>query len=230
MSADIQDIYNRLGGSHYYERLFSDLAPFKREGRELITQCPFCESDRFSISTTKPLWKCWSCEEAGDYIDYLQKLQRKDFKEALIELGKEAGIEVNFSPEYQKSYQKKKKKLTLLEEAQTLFTNSLTPDSPQSNYLIHTSNYGEEIKLMQLGYYPSTHKFYNYLLQKGFSEEEIRDSGLLNSKLEGRISIPYPDQSGAICGFSFRTINDENKSKYLNTSGLNKDGERRFSI
>ena len=230
MSADIQDIYNRLLSSHYYERLFSDLEPFKREGRELLGNCPFCESDRFSISTTKPLWKCWSCGESGDYLDYLQNQERKDFSEALIELGKEAGLEVNFDSDYQKSYQKKKKKLSLFEEAQTLFINSLTPDSPQSNYLIHTRKYGEEIRLMQLGAYPYTHKINNYLLQKGFSEEEIRDSGLLNSKLKGRISIPYPNQSGVISGFSFRTINDENKPKYLNTSGLNKDGERWFSI
>ena len=128
MSADIQDIYNRLLSSHYYEKLFSDLGNLKKEGRELITQCPFCQSDRFSISTTKPLYKCWSCGESGDYLDYLQNKEKKDFKEALIELGKEAGIEVNFDSDYQKTYQKKKIKLSLLEEAQTLFINSLTPD------------------------------------------------------------------------------------------------------
>ena len=224
MNADIQDIYNRLLSSHYYEKLFSDLAPFKREGRELLGNCPFCQSDRFSISTTKPLYKCWSCGEAGDYLDYLQKQEKKDFSEALIELGKEAGIEINFDSNYQKSYQKKKIKLTLFEEAQTLFINSLTPDSPQFNYLIHIRKYGEEIKLMELGAYPSTHKVKNYLIKKGFKEEDIRDSGLLKSQLEGRISIPYPNQSGVISGFSFRTINDENKPKYLNTSGLNKNG------
>ncbi len=35
---------------------------------------------------------------------------------------------------------------------------------------------------MQLGAYSSTHNAYNYLIKKGFSEEDIRDSGLLNSK------------------------------------------------
>ena len=35
---------------------------------------------------------------------------------------------------------------------------------------------------MQLGAYPSTYKMNNYLIKKGFSEEDIRDSGLLNSK------------------------------------------------
>ncbi len=35
---------------------------------------------------------------------------------------------------------------------------------------------------MQLGAYTYTQKVNNYLIKKGFSEEDIRDSGLLKSQ------------------------------------------------
>ena len=221
---DIQDIYNRLLSNHYYEKLFADLGTLKKEGKELITNCPFCQSKRFSISTIKPVFKCWSCSENGDYIKYLNLRENQDFFEAVTALAREAGMEVNFSSNYQKIYQERSRKLSLFEEVQNLFINSLTPNSQAYKYLIHNRKYKNEIKTMGLGLYPSTHKVKNYLMTKEFNEPEISQAGLLNKRLEGRVSIPYPNQAGSISGFSFRSINDEDKPKYLNSSGMSKDG------
>lgn len=224
MNTDIQDIYNILLGKHYWEKLFFSLGNLKKEGQEFTTNCPFCQSDRFSISTTKPVWKCWACQESGDYLKYLQLTENKDFKEALLELANEAGVEVNISSNYQNNYQQKQRQLNLYETVQNLFLKSLVSNSPPHQYLSKIRGYQTEIELMGLGSYPSCQQVEKYLISSGFTSAEIKESGLLNEKLTERISIPYPDQSGNICGFSFRSIKDEDKPKYLNTSGLNKDG------
>ncbi len=224
MTIDIQDIYNILLSKHYYETLFANLGNLKPEGRELITNCPFCQGQRFSISTTKPVWKCWSCDESGDYLQYLKVKENKEFKEALLELAKEAGVDVNFSSNYQEQYTQRKRRLSLLETAQSFFLKSLVPDSIQAQYLREVRGYSEEIKLMELGVYPNSEQLMAYLKKQGFSPEEVKNSGLYNRKLEGRISLPYPEQSGNISGFSFRAINEQDTPKYFNSSGLNKNG------
>ncbi|MGI0483638.1 DnaB-like helicase C-terminal domain-containing protein, partial [Geminocystis sp. CENA526] len=101
--------------------------------------------------------------------------------------------------------------------------------------------YGEEIKLMGLGVYPSCQTVKKHLESEGFTESEIKNNGLLNNSFEGRISIPYPDQSGNICGFSFRIIKDQdnndstisnnnNESKSLNDSEINNEKNESKSL
>ena len=53
LMADIQDIYSRLLGQRYQDRLFSDLKIHHREGgRETLSSCPFChDPEHFSYSS-----------------------------------------------------------------------------------------------------------------------------------------------------------------------------------
>ena len=92
---DIQDIYNRLLAARYQETLFSDLAGRRPQGQETTATCPFCEkAGKFSYNATRPVWKCWSCGEAGDWLQYLEKQRGLPFKEALLDLARQAGVEV----------------------------------------------------------------------------------------------------------------------------------------
>ena len=217
---DVQDIYNQLLARHFQEELFRELN-LKGKGKDLMGECPFCQSSRFSVSMTKPLWHCWSCGESGDWISYLYKRENKNFIEAVKELADLAGVEIELNPDREQKYQETRRRNSLFEEIQQLFVDVL-PQSQGFQYLQTRGYDTAQIKTMGLGAYPTLEEVTAYLQKKGFSPEEIKSSGLINRQLEARISIPYPNQAGVLTGFAFRANEEQLKPKYLYTKGLKK--------
>jgi len=89
---------------------------------------------------------------------------------------------------------------------------------------------------MELGYLPSVRELREHLAIKGFSENdlavlrfpvlrnknELAKERTLSPGETHRLSLPYRNTSGAIKGFTFRTISDAHNPKYLNSEGLEK--------
>jgi len=141
---NIQEIYARLLASAYQDKLFADLPEAKRSGKETTAECPFCgKAHKFSYSSQKPLWKCWSCGKGGDWLDYLQEQRKLEFMEALQLLAKEAGVSIQLSQSYQQNYQAYTKRADLLEAAQSLFLQELNGGLQIGSLAIATNAQGD---------------------------------------------------------------------------------------
>jgi len=231
---DIQNIYSILLARDYQETLFSSLTgQRKKEGREIRVDCPICSSEgNFSYSTQKPLWHCWSCGAGGDWLDYLQKVKGLDFQRALQELASPAGVEL--SPQSQQAYQAYTRKADILEEAQELLKkgleNQIKDDGAVFQYLAQRGYSAQEMLDMELGAYTDRRELQEYLKGKGYSEKEIRESGLLTSGFgeDYQLAFLWRDASGRAIGLVGRALLSDEElkerglSKYKYSAGLRK--------
>ncbi len=225
--ADIQDIYSRLLGQRYQDRLFADLKFDHREGRETLSSCPFCQDPKhFSYSSEEPVYRCWKCQASGDWIKYLiDTRQAADFREALILLAETAGVEL---PGYdQEAYEAYRKKADLLEAAQRFFVQELKEmvnSEPVWDYLSQRGYSLDEIEGMGLGAYVSRDRM-REILHRRYTEQEIREAGLYTRGLGETHSLTmlWRDAAGRAIGIVGRALQPDIKPKYLYSAGMSKD-------
>lgn len=236
--ADIQAIYSILLARNYQEQLFSSL-PGKRKkekgGRETLVDCPLCHKEsHFSYSSLEPLWRCWSCGESGDWIKYLEKTSGLTFQQALQELASIAGVEI--SPQVQTNYQTYVRKADILETAQDYFTEELNTKMTGQpaevyRYLQARGYTPDDILNMDLGAYVDRQELQDELKGKGYTEQEIKDSGLLTQGfgVDYQLTLLWKDQAGRAIGIVGRPILSDQEikakglSKYKYSYGLEKD-------
>lgn len=232
MSSQVQEIYSILLTRSYYHQLFSDLQGQKKSGREIAATCPFCGREgHFSYSIDKPVWRCWRCGEAGDWIAYLEKRRNLQFVEALQELAAAAGVEVQGID--QQKYKAYTKRADLLEVAQDFFREQLhqPAGAPVLHYLQARGYTQEEIAGMGLGAYTDRDGLRKHLKEKGYTEEETRESGLLTAGFGDSHTLTYlwPDTAGRAVGIMARSLltdqelKERKEPKYKASYGLQKD-------
>jgi DNA primase catalytic core len=230
--ADIQEIYSILLARSYQEELFSDL-PGKRKrekgGRETVVDCPLCHKEgHFSYNRDNPVWKCWSCQEGGDWIHYLEKAKGYTFQQAKLELANKAGVET--TPQEQANYKTYVKKADLLETAQAYFADRLILPEERSDkdlkvfQYLKARGYKEgEVLDMDLGAYTDKKALQEYLKKTGYTDQEIRDSGLLTIGEDWPLTFLWKDQAGRAIGIGGRSILSDIEPKYKYSAGLQKD-------
>jgi DNA primase len=140
--------------------------------------------------------------------------------EQLKLLIEEKNMSIDFSDE-------QKRLFAINRMAMEYFQNSLSISDTAKKYLEDRGLDTDIIKLFHIGYAnPDWTATKQYLLKKGFSEDEILKAGLIfrSSKsnktydfYRSRIMFPIIDAWGNVVGFSGRTIVND-KSKYVNTS------------
>ncbi len=226
--ADTQEIYNRLLARGYQETLFSDLEGLRRSGRETAATCPFCgKAGKFSFSSEKPLWRCWSstCGRAGDWIAYLQERRGLEFREALELLAREAGVELSGADHA--GYQATRRRADILEAAQELFRQALSQPEGQevAKYLEARGYTPEEIQGMELGAYTGGQERLQQALEgQGYSRQEIQDAGLLTRGFGSThtLALLWRDPAGRAIGLACRAIREGVEPKYKYSAGLEK--------
>ncbi len=236
--ADIQEIYSILLARRYQEKLFEALQDKKpaSKGRETLATCPLCgKPEHFSYSSEKPVWRCWHCQEAGDWLSYLERTRGLDFREALLFLAQEAGVELDGMEQDKAKYQAYQQRAELLEKAQDYFINALIEDTvratPVLQYLLARGYSVDDIVDMELGAYVDRQGLQQQLIQTGYSEQEIRASGLL-SKGFGEdyvLTFLWRDAAGRPIGIVGRPILPDGEikakglHKYSYSTGMEKD-------
>lgn len=228
---DKQDVMDMLLAEGYQDELFQDLGKPKRQkgGDENLVTCPFCGKEgHFSYRRSLPLWKCWACGKGGDWIRYLELRERMSFLEALDVLAQKAGL--HLSQESMEQAQQRARRADLLDIAQGHFSHDLRHFSGGDvrEYLIQArglkSETVDELAQEGLGAYIDRAGLREALLREGYTEQELRESGLFAQGLgeDYQLSILWRDRAGRPMGFVFRAIRPDKSPKYLNTAGLEK--------
>jgi len=207
--------------------------PLKRAGRNFRGLCPFHheKSPSFHVSSERQMFKCFGCGKAGDIFTFYQEREGVTFFEALKDLAKLAGVELDsFQPS--EEYNQKQKLLELNTAAAKLFNYLLTQHQIGKKALTYITDRGvtsSQIRDFNLGYAPDGwHSAVDYLtLKKNFKAEEIEAVGLAiksangwYDRFRGRIMFPLTDHRGNIVGFSGRilpALDDGKMGKYINT-------------
>ena len=214
--------------------LVSQTVDLRRSGRNHIGFCPFHSNTRtpaFVVWQETGTWRCFGeCNEGGDIFGYVMKKEGWDFPEALRFLAEQAGVILEPpTPEQQERVEEDEHLRKLLEEAITFFRHNLLHTPPGKagfSYLQERGLSDETIEAFGLGYAPDSWEAAStHFISKGYSEQElidsglasIRDSGGIYDRFRGRVVLPIRDERGRMAGFGARTLDPEGLPKYLNS-------------
>ena len=204
----------------------------KQKGRQHWACCPFHheKTPSFAINEQEQFYKCFGCGVGGNVITLVRQLENVDFVGAIELLAKWSGIkmpEVINDPQYAEKARKKQRILEIIETAREYYCSHL--NGAALDYLYKRGITDELIKLFNIGLSPDWDSVISHLKKKGYSEQDIIDSGIaaksekgkVYDAMGGRITFAIFDIYGSCIGFTGRIqpSNDNGEvAKYRNTS------------
>ncbi len=211
--------------------------PLKRAGKTWKAPCPFHNerTPSFVVNPDTQSWRCFGqCAEGGDVLSFAMKRNGWSFGEALQELGKLAGVEVEKqSPEQRQNSERLDMLRGLMHTAADAYHNALLDAKVerQAEVLHYTREKrgftDATITAFKIGYAPPgwTHML-DHLKTLGYSEADVievgvavknDDTGRVYDRFRNRLIIPIRDERGRVIGIGARALADEDNPKYLNS-------------
>jgi len=224
--ADASDIVEIIGG--YF--------PLKRAGTSFRALCPFHKekSPSFHVNPSRQSFHCFGCGAGGGVFRFVMDYEHVDFPNAVRKLAQRAAIVLieDNDPKEQSRRDQRSRLLELHKEASTWFHTNLlrTKEAEHArSYLKKRGLTKETVVEWQLGYAPAGWEFFrNWGLSKGFTRDELLQSGLLAARegdstggydrFRDRLMFPIRNDYGEVVAFSGRILNDTQKeAKYVNS-------------
>lgn len=208
----------------------SDTVKLSRKGDRYWGLCPFHaeKTPSFSVTPGKNMFYCFGCHAGGNLFTYIMKRDGVEFPEAVQLMANRAGMQLKSTP-FNKGTDRFKRVVEVNKAAAAWFQNNLEHElvaAPARHYLNNRHLSDEILRRFQIGYAPNDwNRTSNYLLEKGFDQEWVKESGLIKRNKSGdsyydllrdRVIFPIFDYQGNIVGFGGRTLEDA-VPKYLNT-------------
>ncbi len=210
--------------------IISQYVVLKRSGRNFFGLCPFHKekSPSFSVSPDKQIFHCFGCGVGGNVFHFLSKIENLSFKETIEMLAERSGIELPTleGGEDSKLLQLKAKVYEINQLAAQFYHENLYKSSakPAQEYVKKRKLDNNTLKNFLIGYSGTYNELYTMLKEKGFTEEEILASSLVNKTPEGkfvdrfrkRLMFPIQDTRNRVIAFGGRVL-DDSKPKYINS-------------
>jgi DNA primase len=224
----MQDAKEEVRAKLNIEDVISEYVQLKRAGRNFKGLSPFSseKTPSFVVSPDKHIWHDFSSGKGGDVFSFVMEVEGVDFREALEQLARKAGVDLSQYDTKQSGEVGKKKKrfLESHELAAQYYQQSLVRNKHAVDYVFGTRKFDRPtVTEFRIGYAPeSADALVQFLTKKGFSKQELGEGGLTNrfggDLFRGRVVIPLMDGTGQVIGFTGRTLSEDPKApKYLNT-------------
>ena len=217
--ADIVDVVGR-----YVE--------LKKKGAAYWACCPIHQekTPSFCVNPARGTWHCFGCGRGGNAIGFLMEHEAMTFPEAVRQLGKQYGIEIEdrrLTPEQEQERMKRESMYIINERCAEHFRQNMLKPEHKGALDYITGRWGKEyVEEMGIGYAPdSWDDLLHFAQSAGLSIELMNEMGLLkrNEKgryydgYRGRAVIPIRDRFRRIIGFTARDMSGkEDVAKYMN--------------
>ena len=210
--------------------IVSQYVVLKRTGRNYMGLCPFHKekSGSFCVSPDKQIFHCFGCGVGGNVFHFISKIENINFKESVELLAGRAGIELPTSDNFEDDkLAKLKARVYELNKCAAEFyhENLYKPTAkPAQEYVKKRRLDNKTLKAFKIGYSGRFNELYTELKSKGFTEEEILASCLVNKNPDGkfidrfrnRLMFPIVDTRERVIAFGGRVL-DDSKPKYINS-------------
>ncbi len=224
----IEQIKERINLADYVARTVT----LQKSGRNLRGLCPFHQekTPSFFVFPDANRWHCFGCGRGGDIFNFVMEQQGLDFRGALEELARLAGVDLHPQTPEERAAAAERERLLQVLEAATVYYHHLLLSAPQAaqarDYLARRGFTPATWEAFRLGYsLPSWDAARTHLLGQGFSLEELIKAGMLVQKedggtydrFRGRLMIPITDARKRVIAFGARALQPDDQPKYLNS-------------
>ena len=210
--------------------LVSNYVQLRKTGRSYKGLCPFHQekTPSFVVFPESGNFHCFGCGRGGDAFTFYMGVERVEFREALQELAKRAGIELVNAPSLPPEVDAHRNRLIELNElAAAYYTNVLrntTPGAAGREVLAQRGVSAEIAEQFGLGFAPAGDALGRYLKERGADPALAAEAGLLTERDSGgyrdrfrnRLLFPIRTREGRVVGFGGRALGDA-MPKYLNS-------------
>ena len=212
--------------------VLSGYMKLQKKGGNYWACCPFHneKTASFSVSQNKQMYHCFGCGVSGNVYTFIMKYENYSFPEAVKVLADRVGVELprmEYSREQKERENKRARLLEVNREAAKFFYYQLRQPHGAIGYqyLQKRELTDETMHRFGLGYAGKNGaELVQYLRQKGFEDELIKEAGLANysekrgllSQFWNRVMFPIQDINNRVIGFGGRVMGD-GEPKYLNS-------------
>ncbi len=204
----------------------------ERRGTGYWACCPFHheKTPSFAINEAEQFYHCFGCGESGDVIKFVREMENIEFMEAVELLAERAGMQVPQSGfDNQKTVELKRKRdalLKIMNESAHFYLNNLNSGKAEEhiNYILKRKIPSKMVRTFGLGASLNFNDLPAFLLSKGYSRQDIIDSGAVNDvngrltdAQGGRLIYPIINAMDEVVAFGGRALKKVEFGKYKNT-------------
>ncbi len=203
-----------------------------KRGGTYFGLCPFHneKTPSFSVTPSKQIFHCFGCGAGGDVFRFVMNYENMTFPEAMEMLAARAGVDLpkqEMTGEQRQRADKRSRLLEIHKEAATFYYVMLRNEQGKTamDYFRKRELTDETMNKFGLGYTGRySNGLYQYLKKKGYSDEDLSDSGLVtiderrgvHDKFWNRVMFPIMDANQKVIAFGGRVMGD-GEPKYLNS-------------
>lgn len=180
-------------------------------------------NDRWLITD----WRLPPNERNKNIIDVTMAVTGLDFYEAMEKINEDLKLGLDIKNPEMTNFNKELKRIFSMNEAAfDYYQKKMEEDSNGQDYMKARGYSLKECKKYEIGFMPKyDNEFIPYMNKKGFNTDELlkgrliaqNEKGQFYPNFSGRVMFSYKNKNGSILGFSGRAIENNVKSKYLNT-------------
>jgi DNA primase len=203
----------------------------RRSGAQWTGRCPFHDDQNpsFSVNAVEKLYNCFTCPASGDLIKFVQETEGLDFVGAVEWLADRYGVQLEYeetAPGFDARRSRRERLLALLESAANFYERYLWESEAGGSarrYLAERGISEETGKRFRLGLSPGGERLAAKARAKGYTQQELVASGLVNRRgndyYSGRLIFPLADGRGRVLGFGARRLAEDDPipAKYVNS-------------
>ena len=204
---------------------------------EYVGRCPFHDerTPSFGVDPHKKVYHCFGCQASGDLFSFVMETEGLDFTGALESLADRFGVTLETEEENPQAAARRRRRERLQEllgRTAGYYARYLweaREAAAAREYLLGRGLSEDILREFRVGYAPSA---WDRILvgsrNAGFTEEELLATGLVQrsssrpgsvfDRFRGRIMFPSADARGRVVGFGARSMRENQRPKYLNTS------------
>jgi hypothetical protein len=196
------------------EAVFTDVKhAWQKDGDKWRGDCLWHKSrsrTAFYINARTLAWRCPGCGIGGGPVQYLWKRKGgrggsprgKDFVDVLRELADLAGVafpEQELTEEQKERQRKLETRRAILASTVAICQKALAENAGSVLAWLKTRGLSkEDAEELGLGLYPDTLRVEAQLEAEGYTQEDIKESSVLMSKMVGYVTVPWLDDHGRL--------------------------------
>ena len=203
-----------------------------KRGANFWACCPFHheKTPSFSVNEADQFYHCFGCGESGDVIKFVKEMENVDFMDAVKLLAERAKLPLpQTGYDSQKTVEQKRKRdtiLKILNDTAHFYLDNLNSGKADEHieYILKRQIPSNIVRTFGLGASLNFNDLPVYLLKKGYSKQDMIDSGVVNSvdgrlvdSQGGRLIFPIINAMGEVIAFGGRVLKKTNFGKYKNT-------------